>query len=192
MIEVNRFDLFPTSMLSFSVPENIAKDWETKLKEVIEEHWQPERVPIHRQTDSKLHLNPKSKKFVQWIEHCLDNVAKEFNYNLSTGQIQGMWATRLRKYGDHPVHSHPDSVLSGVYYVNELTEGVGSLYFIDPRPAAHVVTNFSTDPNPASKQQFMVTPQQGTLYIFPSWLWHGVTQNLSDSERISISFDFRI
>jgi len=30
------------------------------------------------------------------------------------------------------------------------------------------------------------------MLIFPSWLYHGVGPNLSESQRVSLSFNFRL
>ena len=37
-----------------------------------------------------------------------------------------------------------------------------------------------------------IPPEAGTLIIFPSWLEHGVNQNLSDAERVSMSFNINL
>ena len=37
-----------------------------------------------------------------------------------------------------------------------------------------------------------VAPESGKLLMFPSWLEHGVGQNMDDMERISMSFNFEM
>ncbi len=37
-----------------------------------------------------------------------------------------------------------------------------------------------------------VAPEAGKLLMFPSWLEHGVPQNTTDEERISMSFNFEM
>ena len=37
-----------------------------------------------------------------------------------------------------------------------------------------------------------ISPEAGTLIIFPSWLDHSVNQNLSDADRISMSFNINL
>ncbi|MDF1624011.1 MAG: putative 2OG-Fe(II) oxygenase, partial [Pseudohongiella nitratireducens] len=32
-------------------------------------------------------------------------------------------------------------------------------------------------------------PEEGRLYVFPGWLEHGVEENRSDRDRLSISFN---
>ena len=35
-------------------------------------------------------------------------------------------------------------------------------------------------------------PEEGRMYVFPSWLEHGVEANQSDRDRVSISFNVLI
>jgi len=35
-------------------------------------------------------------------------------------------------------------------------------------------------------------PEEGRMYVFPSWLEHGVEVNRSDQDRVSISFNVHI
>ncbi len=51
--------------------------------------------------------------------------------------------------------------------------------------------DFSERDQMNSPVQFIV-PEAGTLVIFPSWLEHGVNQNLSDADRISIAFNINL
>ena len=38
-------------------------------------------------------------------------------------------------------------------------------------------------------QTFFVEPEKNVLYVFPSWLQHFVDANMSQEERISLSFN---
>ena len=100
-----------------------------------------------------------------------------------------MWATRLDPGAHHPVHNHPNSWLSGVYYPTNFDGEQGNLMFYDPRPAATVFkANTSIVSNIQTSNTFSIIPKKGRLVIFPSWLWHGVS-SVFKSTRYSISFD---
>ena len=92
------------------------------------------------------------------------------------------------KQAANSVHNHPNSILSGVYYV-QAPEHLGVISFQDPRSAAQMlippVTEFSLWTLPKISYQ----PQAGTMLLFPSWLWHGVEMNRSDHLRVSLSFN---
>ena len=44
-------------------------------------------------------------------------------------------------------------------------------------------------PNQYNSQVVKIYPQPGKLIVFPSWLQHSVEPNLTNEERVSISFD---
>ena len=43
--------------------------------------------------------------------------------------------------------------------------------------------------NSVNSHTWWLRPKEGTLYIFPSWIRHMVKPNMSDEERVSISFN---
>jgi uncharacterized protein (TIGR02466 family) len=103
-------------------------------------------------------------------------------------EIKSCWAIVNGKMAANSVHNHPNSILSGVYYL-QAPENCGVISFHDPRSAAQMlippVTEFSLWTLPKISYQ----PQAGTMLLFPSWLQHGVEMNRSDDLRISLSFN---
>ena len=41
-------------------------------------------------------------------------------------------------------------------------------------------------------RELFIVPEAGTLVIFPSWLEHGVNQNLGNADRVSIAFNINL
>jgi hypothetical protein len=88
------------------------------------------------------------------------------------------------------IHSHNDgkTFFSGVYYVTVPKDLCGEIIFHDPRGgaigAAPDSKYFNTD-----NTVVQVIPEENMLYYFPSWLEHEVSCNLSNENRISISFN---
>jgi hypothetical protein len=86
-------------------------------------------------------------------------------------------------------HTHPQSTLSGVYYVKTPND-CGNIEF--ENPSMSLMTNMKVKSyNVFNSSSLMVPSEEGTLYIFPSWLPHKVHPNLSNEERISISFNLK-
>jgi uncharacterized protein (TIGR02466 family) len=46
------------------------------------------------------------------------------------------------------------------------------------------------DNSPLSHMQWEISPKENNIVLFPSWLEHYVSDNESDEDRISISFNF--
>jgi len=102
------------------------------------------------------------------------------------------WANLFTRGVYFNPHSHADAAWSGVYYVTAGDSGDdagGTLMFRDPRAGAGMVTGDSNRFDSAGT--YAHVPRTGELLIFPAWLVHWVTPYLSDSPRISVSFNAR-
>ena len=64
--------------------------------------------------------------------------------------------------------------------------------FYDPRPAPVYSHPNSISPNSLNAQVNGISPKEGALVLFPSYLDHSVNENMSDDERIVISFNIKI
>jgi len=111
--------------------------------------------------------------------------------NLQTIRLGVVWANINSKYSYHEQHTHPNSYLSGVYYL-KVPKNSGKINFIDPRNAMRSIElapdqeRTLTDP---LVRNIEVDAQEGYLLLFPSWLGHEVQQNLSHDDRVSIAFN---
>tara|TARA_Y100000004_G_scaffold6407_1_gene7316 strand:+ start:75 stop:662 length:588 start_codon:yes stop_codon:yes gene_type:complete len=109
--------------------------------------------------------------------------------------LEYAWININQKHHLNQAHSHANSVLSGVYYI-KTPEGCGNINFW--HPAADLMDrdwDFNLDSktladfNTYNSSKWWLPVKEGMLYIFPSWLKHSVEPNMSDKERISISFN---
>jgi uncharacterized protein (TIGR02466 family) len=102
-----------------------------------------------------------------------------------------MWLN-INDYKDYNIsHNHPGSVFSGVYYVKTLPD-CGSIIFEHPglnvlQYATCSLTYKEWKPN--NSLTWWQPPKENMLYVFPSWLNHNVEPNLSEEQRISLSFN---
>ena len=106
-------------------------------------------------------------------------------------KITGMWAVINKKNSSNAMHIHSNNYISAAYYVKAPID-CGDIVFYDPRPApiySHPIANKS---NLLNAQVNAITPEEGSLIMFPSYLDHSVNQNLSNKERIVISFNIPI
>lgn len=86
-------------------------------------------------------------------------------------------------------HLHPESDISGVFYV-DVPDNSGSIQFSTPSSAHsyHHLTHRSKFLRP----NIMYPSVEGRIILFPSYLEHMVMINQSDSERISIAFNIKL
>ena len=97
------------------------------------------------------------------------------------------------KFGDHnETHVHPGVTLSGVVYLST-GENTGRLVLHHPCTYINYDWNPRTikRPDVTNTEKIALTPDNNTLYIFPSWLQHSVEPNKNKNiVRKSISFNF--
>ena len=102
------------------------------------------------------------------------------------------WININHKGNSNQIHTHPRSILSGVYYVKTPKE-CGNIEFTHPaldmmeRDWCDIISN--SELNHYNSHHWWLPSKANTLYIFPSWIKHLVKPNMSDEERISISFN---
>eukprot|EP00047_Mylnosiga_fluctuans_P006079 m.244697 g.244697 ORF g.244697 m.244697 type:complete len:301 (-) comp14500_c0_seq1:100-1002(-) len=106
----------------------------------------------------------------------LEAVGYSGSLQLDAVKMQG-WATVHYDCISHLAHTHPNNVLSAVYYVQVPTDA-GPLIFFDPR-----------GPLPPFDGTITIHPKAGDLVVFPSWLRHEVGPTRGSEERISIAFN---
>ncbi|MEQ8651731.1 MAG: TIGR02466 family protein [Kiloniellales bacterium] len=140
------------------------------------------------QTSQDLHLRPEFQGLVQLIQAAGQGVVSYLKLAHSAIEITGCWANINPPGMPHSIHTHPNNLISGVYYV-KAAPGADQINFYDPRPQARVLAPKITEGNVANALQSNVDIKPGRLICFPAWLEHGVPPNRSRAERISISFN---
>ena len=122
-------------------------------------------------------IREKGKKFLEaagYNTNCLEFTSQIFASNMQINDLHG-------------IHSHPNSLLSGVFYL-QVDDKSAPIVFHDPRPFRKFVALPRGNETLASYEKIMIVPENGLLLIWESWLEHEVLKNLSDN-RISLVFN---
>tara|TARA_B100000674_G_C37575665_1_gene793930 strand:- start:104 stop:709 length:606 start_codon:yes stop_codon:yes gene_type:complete len=137
------------------------------------------------------HSEPK--KFIKFISSSIEQVMTDMNWDKEKQvvKINNMWAIINTGGSSNAQHQHGNSNISGAYYVRA-PKNSGDIVFYDPRPAPVYFHPNAKSPNLLNAQVNSVSPKEGVLVLFPSYLDHSVNKNLSNEERIVISFNIRI
>jgi uncharacterized protein (TIGR02466 family) len=114
--------------------------------------------------------------------------ASVLRFREPTIEITGCWVNLYAPGAAHRAHSHPNNFLSAVYYVRT-RPGADSINFHDPRSQASVIRPPVTALTAANTDQVVVRVKDGTLLVFPSYLYHSVDANTSGDTRVSLSFN---
>jgi uncharacterized protein (TIGR02466 family) len=83
------------------------------------------------------------------------------------------------------LHSHSDCCFSCVYYIQ--ATGTGDLRLLNP---ANLMGKLNRQ-SPFTRD-FYFSPVEGDLILWPAWVPHEVEPNLSNKDRINITFDITV
>ena len=133
------------------------------------------------------------KKFIELISPKINKILNDMNWDLikQSVKISNMWAIINKGGAANSRHHHGNSALSAAYYVRA-PKNSGDIVFYDPRPAPIYFHPTAKEPNSLNAMVNSISPSEGGLVMFPSYLDHSVNENLSDEERIVISFNISL
>ena len=106
-------------------------------------------------------------------------------------KILNMWSVVNGKNTFNTKHNHPNSYFSSAYYV-KTNENSGHIKFFDPKEVKTMYSPGIGKLNEFSTNIVRIKPEEGKLLLFPSYLHHSVEENVSDEDRIVISFNLDI
>lgn len=133
----------------------------------------------------------KDQELVDWFNQCLDELTLELfgDVNFRVRVIQS-WATRASFSEYHGIHRHPNSIYSGILYLNTQNKR-GETYFKIPNPWYFFENDsfFMVDHKKEKEQTFTYKAIKGKMILFPSILHHGSHPNITHEDRYIIGFN---
>ena len=151
----------------------------------------PDKSAIGGWHSPNFDLNHKEpRQFVNSINKSLNRAFIDMGWDLKsqTVKITGMWSVINNTGASNARHIHPNNFLSAAYYV-KAPSNCGDIIFYDPRTGPVYRKPKIANDNKLNASEVSIQPEEGLLILFPSYLHHSVKANMSDSERIVISFN---
>ena len=196
MTKQKTYKIFPVPIFEYKV-ENY-NELNIQLEKYIYDLRKKDKKGLRISNDGGWHSpyfnikeNDLLKKFLDTIhKYLFEIITKEFGwkYALEKIQIEGMWSIINPKNSFNIRHNHTNSTLSAAYYV-KAKKNCGKISFFDPKEQRIIKTPLVEKNTELSAQVVNIDPEEGHLLLFPSYLYHAVAQNLSDEDRIVISFN---
>ncbi|KGM87611.1 hypothetical protein rosmuc_02347 [Roseovarius mucosus DSM 17069] len=118
--------------------------------------------------------------------------AKDLEFDLDGKELklEDIWINILPEGGMHASHIHPHSVISGTTYV-AMPDGTSALKLEDPRSARMMASPVRRKDARQELRTFIYAkPVVGDVLLWESWLRHEVPMNMSEDDRISVSFNY--
>jgi uncharacterized protein (TIGR02466 family) len=172
--------IFPTPIYSSTVtiPETI-KNFADKLEYM--DNLYNKRSVISNILDYVEMESIKSQVIMHLNNYCKNIICNE---NISLRLTQS-WFNITKTNESHHKHSHKNSIISGVLYLEP--ESPSSIIFFKETPSIfQLAKNTQHEYN---AEQFSVSTKRGMLLLFPSDLQHSVQVNTANEERLSIAFN---
>lgn len=121
------------------------------------------------------------KKYSAALEHDLQGGALK---------MSNCWVNVMPPNAHHGLHLHPLSVISGTFYLT-VPPGCSAIKFEDPRLAFFMNAPPRKERVSRANRWFVpITPKEGDIVLFESWLRHEVPLNTSREPRVSVSFNY--
>ena len=137
---------------------------------------------------------PIFSDLVESLDNHVSHFCKDLEFDLDkkTLKLDSLWINILPMGGVHTSHIHPNSIISGTTYVSMPT-GVSSIKFEDPRlPMMMAAPKRKPKIRNELRNFIYISPEVGDVLLWESWLRHEVPMNMSEEERISISFNYSL
>lgn len=178
-------NLFPTPVGFFKLDRELFKDEVDAVKE----------LSVHRNignlTSYDHYLfrdNDKLSSIKDFVNYSLDQYFSEIYKPMFDTEcyVTQSWANITRKDEYHHKHYHPNSFISGVFYV-EADRELDKIEFFDDTP--YTLRVQSENYNRWNAVSWWFPVGTGDLIFFPSRLSHNVSRIDTDRTRISIAFN---
>lgn len=121
------------------------------------------------------------------LKHIVEEFTNDFLYksgfDIEMTSIE-YWCNINKCYNYNVMHCHSRTDLIGIYYV-KVPPDSGELVVMRNDGSQYI----SLYENRTDMLEYSTEPEEGRLYILPGHLWHYVTCNNTEEDRISISFN---
>ena len=178
--------LFPTPVL-FS---NIRREYTAKEKKYFNEQCQNLKNNTGNKSSKNqniLHDEPMKdiRIFIEsFIEHYLQTVIMPAT-NVKLGITQS-WLNVTKSNEYHHKHAHPNSIVSGVFYINADPK-LDKIYFFKDEYQTIKIT--ARDFNTFNSESWWFPVGTGDIVLFPSSTIHMVEHVKAEDDRISLAFN---
>lgn len=181
---MNIFNLFPTPVAFFKLPKDLSQEQLEFLKNAEQRPNEGNTTSAFREVlDHELFGD--LKEFVMSSLHTyFDGVVSPKN-NVKLRVTQS-WLNFTKKGQWHHKHAHPNSIVSGVFYVNA-DKDKDRIYFYKD---GYKQISFPTERfNEYNSDSWWLPVETNQLILFPSSFTHSVAPVQTDETRISLAFN---
>ena len=141
--------------------------------------------------DAKISRRIVSNQFIMdYVDVVATKFVNEIGFQLPKPYKVDFFVSKILKDEWHDSHVHPNSMLSGVFYL-KADKNVAPLYLKDPRSARlfNGFTHKDVTKKDTSRNIESFQPKSGDRIIFESWVPHVIPPSKIESERITLVYN---
>lgn len=193
-VDYEILELFPTPVFTTTLPVHFSKiiPWllqQEMLSEEIDSANYGERSKNSYVLDES-----QSADLKKHILGIAGHYGSMLGYNYNSYRFGQSWVSLKHPGQHHTMHSHPNSLISGVFYFGETAENTPAIKFhkvIGGMNVSYIAPKEVLDKREIKYawKEFSVEFKPGLLVLFPSYLHHSVPLNKSDKVRCSLAFN---
>jgi uncharacterized protein (TIGR02466 family) len=187
-------DLFPTSVFTAEIPLKFSKvvpwlfEQEILSKEVDSSNYG------ERSKNSYILDEPELEGLKDFILTLVNHYGKILGYDYESYRFGQSWVSHKHPGQHHTMHSHPNSLISGVFYFGEPTDKTPAIKFhksVGGVNTSYLYPKLVKDKRKLkyAQEEFSIKFTPGLLLLFPSYLHHSVPLNETDKVRSSLAFN---
>jgi uncharacterized protein (TIGR02466 family) len=187
-------ELFPTPVFTTMIPLEFSKvtPWLFKQEMLSEEVDSPNYG--ERSKNSYILEEPEAIDLKSYILGLTSQYGKLLGYDYESYRFGQSWVSYKHPGQHHTMHSHPNSLISGVFYFGEPTDKTPAIKFhkfAGGFNVSYLSPKFVKDKRELkySQTEFSIEFTPGLLLLFPSYLHHSVPLNKTDKTRCSLAFN---
>ena len=202
-VDGRQISLFPTPVFQYKLKDlSVCRKTVKLVEKSISDY--PKQWTDYQDTSSKfihntltssddLHLDPQFNFLLETLNPIIQLTIDTLNISTTGFNMLNMWSNINGIGGYLASHTHPNSFLSGVFYLQTPGENKGKIFFEDPKETKSM-WQFDSHQGKTSMFQYRsweFEPDVGDLFLFPSWLRHGTCQGKwkNNEYRMSLSFN---
>lgn len=187
-------ELFPTPLYTTQLPAELSSIIPFLNKQNMDSDSDEANFGC-RSKNSYIFNTPECTDLKKFILDCVyDFATTSLLYEYKEYKFSQSWISHKYPGQHHSLHSHPNSLISGVFYYGEPDENIPAIKF--HKPLGGINTSYISPKTKNDKREskfawevFSVDFEPGLLLLFPSYLLHSVPLNTTDKVRCSLAFN---